>query len=358
MSQSRQHKNFDQPVHNLRAIAIILVVYAHCAAFLPDSRILYITPDEKNLYGNIFRLFSGGTYIFAFISGYLSYALFRNTPYIEFIVKKIKHILFPYLFFSLSLLTVSYAKLRFFGVHWHAVRQFDSWNAVAKALLTGGVQGHYWYMPFIFCCFLLTPLILRLKKNVLYSVVLVLIFVPLLIYPKFVKSDLVITFCTCFANYFPSFMFGIVISAYRNESIDLFHKHIFILLCISAASSFISIYLTVTNLYGSWTYLLIGAYVSKMPLCVALLALFNRFNFKCRLIDLIAQNSFTIYFIHCVVAHVFFHKIFNIITSMGASSCNIVFAFMLSSLIVVLLSLVGSMAMRAVLKSKARCVIG
>ena len=148
MSQSRQHKNFDQPVHNLRAIAIILVVYAHCAAFLPDSRILYITPDEKNLYRNIFRLFSGGTYIFAFISGYLSYALFRNTPYIEFIVKKIKHILFPYLFFSLSLLTVSYATLRFFGVHWHAVRQFDSWNAVAKALLTGGVQGHYWYMPF------------------------------------------------------------------------------------------------------------------------------------------------------------------------------------------------------------------
>ena len=351
--------DFDQPVHNIRAIAIMLIVGVHCAVFLMHPRFFHLSADEKNFYTHIFSiLLSGGTHLFIIISGYLSHKIHARTPYIVFITKKIKHIVLPYLFFSLLFLAISYIKFAITGVPWDAVPKFDSCYAVVDALLCGNFQPHYWYIPFICVVFLFAPLILRLRKSVLYNITLISIVFPV-IFPLLGEDNISFfaLFFSRFIYYFPGFLLGMLLSSCKEEALQFAEKHLVVLVCIFVIPLLLFVYTLTTKSYVPAQYSTV-TYIRCICLFMILFYAFNKFSFSCKLFDLIAENSFTIYFIHFIVIHTVFWRMFNVIARVYTGFANILCVLLISTLSVFVLSLLCSMVMRALLKPRARYFIG
>ena len=101
--------NFLNSINNVRAIAIILIITGHCFDY--SNFKIYSVSDKV-----FASLILGGTQLFVFISGFLFHHVYsQNFSYKNFIKKKIRNILFPYLF--LSIIPILYLVVSWHGPH-------------------------------------------------------------------------------------------------------------------------------------------------------------------------------------------------------------------------------------------------
>ncbi|NLZ18609.1 MAG: acyltransferase, partial [Desulfobulbaceae bacterium] len=284
-------------VEYFRGIAIVLIVAGHCYSL---SNWQFPSIIERSLA----NMLTGGTALFVFISGFLFhhvfYPRFRFQP---FMIKKIRNVLAPYLFFSLF--SISYALIIqgpypefFFGP---SNSSYDRLLRPALLyLLTGAELWAYWYIPFIMIIFILSPLFILYIKTGPYQ--RLLIFFGFLLTAMVVQrpvDNILVPQSVLF--YIPVYLAGIFISQNKDELQLYLEKKeglLFATIVILAVLQAV-MYAGAGSMHApffAWNGLDINI-VQKILLSLLFMIFLHRFESKCiPVLSSLAQASFAIFF--------------------------------------------------------------
>lgn len=291
---------FLNSIHYFRAIAIIIIVSGHCFVLANFS---VETISTKIFY----NLLVGGTAFFVFISGYLFHHLFsKKFEFSSFFIKKLKFVCLPYLI--MSLLPILYfvffeANPKSYFIPTGEGWLFEYFIPFLKYYLTGFGLIAYWYIPFIMVIFLMSPLFIyfmNLKTSIQITIASVLLIVPMLIHRPNYTS--ILDVLQSVAYFTPVYMFGMIFS--KNKKIinsKLLGKEFYFLIFGIA----ICVLQVLMEDYGNHrkTFFDFAGLdlmnIQKLILSIFFLQLLHNFeNKKSKILDLIATNSFGIFFIH------------------------------------------------------------
>ena len=274
----------------LRAVAIILVVLGHSIFSVEDEFPIMIENITK-----------GATAIFVFISGYFLHAAFYiKFKYVSFIKKKVKNILFPFYFVSAITIVILLIGLALFKNHNEAAKSIE----ISVFLSRGFILYPHWYVRFIMVVFLLSPLYIKFVDVGPRGKIVILLFSSLissLIHRPLGDIDVLQS-----VIYFtPYYLFGIYFSIYK----DWFYRNNRLVFWVSIVGFFLCV---ITQAFvfphagnyhkGAFTYAGIDLmFFQKAFLCVMLIEIckwFARRYKPIRLLSVLADASFAIYFIH------------------------------------------------------------
>ena len=171
---------FYHGINNFRALSIFLIVFGHCfwiSNWYPDK-------TWQNVY---LYMIPGGTFFFAFISGFLFAHLNVSTfRYADFIARKWRNIASPYLWISVPV--ICFAVVVQYPGYFVDSRDGFYYQYLLpffKYLLTGRVFTGYWYIPFILLVFAISPLLVRfyhLSSRVQLMMVAVLLLLAMFVH--------------------------------------------------------------------------------------------------------------------------------------------------------------------------------
>lgn len=152
-------KQRDYRIDNLRALAILSVVLGHSIILYSPEWQIFQTTQSCVLFSQIKRIINLYQMpLFFSLSGYL-FAGQKNQPFIEFLSKKTKRLLIPFL--MVGLLYMLPIKL----ILGYPPYQGKSLLTVIKLFLLGNDTGHLWFLPTLFLVFLTAFFVKRILKN-------------------------------------------------------------------------------------------------------------------------------------------------------------------------------------------------
>lgn len=293
-------------INYFRGIAIIFIVFGHC---------LYLADFEYNsiIGTTIFNLTKGGTAFFVFISGFLFHHIFyKKFDYKKFVIKKTKYVLVPYLVLSTLPIIVLLIKVCIDGIFplntfWQRHEDLLSFP-IFRHYLTGVGESFfgYWYIPFIMIVFAMSPVFirfikLRLKTQILITIVLLIISV-------FLHRGLFQNVFSVFQNvlyYTPIYLIGIIASEKKEIIYSKFKGKEFYLLFLLLVIALFQAYIGKSGDYFKEPFSYNGINLmifQKILFCFFFMIFLNRFeNYKLKLFNIMAENSFGIFFIHGIV---------------------------------------------------------
>lgn len=290
-------------LNSLRALAILLIVASHTIGFFSWADNRFTEAALKDFGAN-------GAVIFLFISGYLFQHLSRKYTYSNYLTKKIKYVLIPYLVVSLP--AVAYA------VFWKdPAAQYAALEGSSRAYqilwlyLHGGPHINYplWFIPVIFLYYLAAPVFKLFDRYPgLYWSVLVLLPVSLLAHrPNFPNPGIIHSL----VYFLSAYVLGMFASHFR-EKVDHFLDRFLWPLLILYVSYFL-IHLFVSDHHGNYHVGYIFSFekgyidwlfLQKILLAFVLLGLLKRHDsLVAGKIRYIGEASFSIYFLHAYVIY-------------------------------------------------------
>jgi probable poly-beta-1,6-N-acetyl-D-glucosamine export protein len=281
-----------------RAIAIVLIVAGHCYGISG----WHISSFADRVVANII---TGGTTLFVFISGFLFHHVFYQTfNYRIFMKKKARNVFLPYLF--LSIFAIAQALI----IHgpfpeWYFGQQQTVMDQVIKPillyLLTGGVFA-YWYIPFIMCIFLLSPLFIRFihcsaptRIGITSLLLLISLFMQRPVNNFFVPQSVVF--------FTPVYLFGILCSIHKEWIYkNLGNRNLILLAGAFLLAVLQALLFKACGDFQKPPFQLQGVDINllqKMLLCLFFLTFLHRYEaLDSRLLKALASSSFSIYFLH------------------------------------------------------------
>jgi peptidoglycan/LPS O-acetylase OafA/YrhL len=292
-------------INTFRALAILFIVAGHAAASV-SWRDHPLTRDA------ILDLMENGTVLFVFVSGYLFQTLSAKYRYADYLGKKIKNVLIPYLVVSIPAV-VHAVFWNDATVRYSVLEGATPLHQVVWFYLQGGAHLNYplWFIPLIFVYFLLSPLfMLVIRKPAWYASLLVLIPLSLLAHrPSFPNPDL----SHSVVYFLSAYVLGMFASQYR-EWVDAFlERHLPLL--TSGLVAFFLIHLFGSDNHGNYR---VGAmfsfekgyvdwlYLQKLLLAFLLLGLARQHDTRLgRPLHYLGQASFGIYLLHAYFLNAF-----------------------------------------------------
>lgn len=286
-----------QSINHFRAIAIFFVVFGHSfiiSDYSPD------TFSSKVFY----NLAAGGTTFFVFISGFLFHHLFRNRfDYPDFMIKKTKHVLIPFLILSLIPVLVLYVNYLASG---HPERILN-YSLIRHFLIgVGGFFMGYWYIPFIMIVFLLSPLFRQLLKlPVHFQVIITVLCLAVSVFLHRGTNAQLYSVIQNVVYFIPVYMLGMIVSEKRETILNGLKRTEIIFLLIAILIATVQVFSGNQGNYRKEPFIYAGIdlmILQKIFFCFFLVIWLNRFEtYKERLFELIASNSFGIFFIHGII---------------------------------------------------------
>ena len=195
-------------IDNIRALAIMTVVVGHSIILYSSSWGIYQPVQSSVLLDYIKRVINLYQMpLFFSLSGYLFAASGSEISFLRFIKKKALRILIPFL-------TV--------GLFWMIPVKFlagypayssASYCGAVRMFLDGSDVGHLWYLPTLFCFFLISYLLCRLFQNRISTWVIasILGLLASLLIGRIYGSNLLYRYLIYFTQFFWSFPFGALI---------------------------------------------------------------------------------------------------------------------------------------------------
>ncbi len=343
-----------------RGISIILIVFGHCLGLADFSY-------DSVLGNTIHNLTLGGTSFFVFISGFLFHHIFYpKFQFKRFLIKKTKYVLFPYLI--LSTLPIAYLLLRI------CIACISSSSSITnrynelfsfpifRHYLTGVDKSFigYWYIPFIIIIFLLSPLFVRFIK--LNFKTQILITILLLICSIFMHRGMDLNAFSVFQNvlfFTPIYLFGIISSEKKDVIYSKLKGNEFYILIIAFTLALFQAYIGELGNYHKSPFIYSGMdlmIIQKILLCLFFMVFLNRFeNYKLRFFEIIASNSFGIFFIHGIVITVI--SLIKEKLDFSFTPNSFIIYFIVAS-IVFLLSLIVTFIVKRIFPKYSRYLIG
>ena len=285
-----------------RAIAILSIVAGHCISYKS------ITSFDERVIANLIQ---GGSPLFVFISGFFFHHIFyRQFAYSQFMLKKVRNVLLPYLFLSsLALIYylssgVSLPDAKELGItslsHWQ-----DYLTMFGLYLWTGRTSFAYWYIPFIMLIFLMSPLFISyIRQGVKTRITIFIIALVVAMIVHRPAGNLSPWHAVLY--FLPMYLLGILVSMHRdfvqsymaNKTIVLAAGVIFLAILQAL------IYPGFGNLHKLHAFTFDGLDIlilQKIVLCFFFLSLLQKLSERYPDIPalmLLADASFAIYFIH------------------------------------------------------------
>lgn len=302
---------FINSINNFRALAIIFIVAGHCLFFFDNILIIRTNSIVVNSFAN---LILGGSTLFVFISGFLfHHVYYKKFDFLKYMLKKIKFVLVPFILLTTIPIIFLILKCVFLSTNDSFEQKLSCVYNIPflKYYLTGT---HffigYWYIPFIMIIFSLSPFYiqfikLKLKTQILITLIL---FISSILIHRGSEDQNFFLFQNAFF-YLSIYLIGIlssekkevIHSAFKGKEFYLLSL-VFILALIQANSGKLGTYNKEPFTFGGIDLMTI----QKTILSFFFIIWLNRFeNYKSKILNIIATNSFGIYFTHGIVIWVF-----------------------------------------------------
>lgn len=269
-------------IHNFRGFAIFVILVAH-------SFSLFDWSGSPGLADFLKRVFANGTIFFLFISGYLFQHLSAGYRPAEFMRKKLRNVLVPYLVVSAPAILVFTLIARRPGAP-AGFYEAPVWEQVIGFLVTGTHLAPFWYIPTLFVFFAASPLLHWLDRRAwfYYSLPLLLL-LPVLV-PRSGPNPLV-----GFVHYLPAWVAGMAGSRFREEVRSWLSRGLWSVIAL-AALFFVAELLFSPGRYGWYSEL------SKLAMALVLVECFRRWGSRVdHWFALPGTLSFGLYLIHSYV---------------------------------------------------------
>ncbi len=290
-----------QSIENYRGFAIVSIVAVHCFHYGMNA--------SSGAWLAFQSFFYGSTALFVFISGYMFHHVFysRRSKISKFYASKFKVVVIPYLILGTSATFLLYVTGTGF---YEADVQFDpriffdsedtAFITTIKYMVTGRMLTAYWYIPFAFLLFSMAPLhikFIELKGKYQGAILTVLCITSLLVHRSYENNNPF----QMLVYFTPLYLLGCSFSKYRdilllNAKLKLAALIIaVIMLCIYEASiGHRGNYIKEMLLFRG----IDTMFVQKVCMVLALFYFFEVYQFKNRMLSLLAKTSFGIFFIH------------------------------------------------------------
>lgn len=323
-----------------RAIAILLIVAGHSYDL---ASIQFANPLDVATS----VLLKGNTAIFVFISGFFfDYVYRKNYTYLSFIKGKAQKTLFPYLVLTFL------AEL----VFWELQGGETPAQKIYKDLLLGDTFQAYWYIPFILIMFALAPghrLFMLLKTPFQIGLILAMIVLAGCVQRPLYNDNVF----QSALFYTPIYLSGLLLSLNREVALPYIKRNVGLLMLATTSLMALQALMGQTdNMHRSFFSPIQGfelMVLQKLALSLALIALFARFRTQPnRLVKLVADTSFAIFFIHPFVLRLISGTGFFELTHMQW------FDLTIATTVVVAICILIAVGLKALLKSVSKYVIG
>ncbi len=195
--------NYFRSIEWFRGLAIIFVFITHCLGGNGDTNPI------------IFSIFYNGTFIFVVITGFLFWHLIDRYDFKNYIYKKIKFVIVPYILILGIPYIVFNSIVNVFGmedkfsisiIHGEGIDFY--FRDLAYELLVGGnwLNQPLWFIPMIFLFFLTTPIIKLIAESKYFKPTLIFFLLVSLFSFRPDKHNVPIY---CYVHFFGVFLFGI-----------------------------------------------------------------------------------------------------------------------------------------------------
>lgn len=364
--KSPSKRKFLNSINYFRGIAIIIIVMTHSYGVAHWNVFTNASLFEKLFYS--FNL--NGSVFFVFISGYLyNHIFYPNFNYRQFLIKKAKFVLTPYLI--CSILPIVYTVfdrnndwlLNFVFVN--GGKGFLPDGMIEKPLLailwflvTGRAVYAYWFIPMIIIVFAISPLINYLiKSGHLIKVILLLLPISMIVHRPINN----INPFHSLVYFLPVYLLGIYSSINRQKILNTLESNWHKLIILLSAISLILVQVLVLDSSGNFNKVFFKITVpdvniiQKILLCFLFISVLDSLE-KTNITALkqTAQTSFAIYFIHPLLLR----PLTRLPRVMGFNFQGNFFTLMVATFVMVALSIAIAQLIKLIFKKNSRYLIG
>jgi len=289
-------------VHSFRALAIIFIVAGH-------SIPLFNWGFRHSLVGWPESLMTNGTVFFVFIAGFLFQHLSARFQYREYLRKKCRNVLLPYLFFSAPIIIgqiLTHSELFTSASNARSIAA-----GIVRSLITGcHIEGAYWFIPMIGLFYLLAPAFAWMDRDRrVYRLLPILIVVPVLVHRP---SNLEDIWHSC-AYFLPVYIYGMWFSRNRDAALAWHKRAMPLLLVAIAATTWLEVVyfkrpgaIDSVAMFSTEQGILGTNAVQKLLLCGVLLVLLRQCGSAVhRVLGFVGDLSFGVYFLHMLVINAY-----------------------------------------------------
>lgn len=293
-----ESKGFISYIHHFRGLAIIFVAAGH---------LLMAWPEDSAVY-RFFRVFwENGTVLFIFIAGYLFQYLSKKFEFKSYFIKKMQYVILPYFIVSVPIIIYRLMQHDYPGYIYALHPDFATWSALRKIIyfyLHGAHMQQLWFVPMIFCFYLVAPLLIYLDRHPrLYWLLLAFIAISC-----FVEREPFSDILKMFVHFISVYVFGMFMSRYRNKVLELMKRYWVLLTLVTVA-------IVVLNYIYFDEYNPVLNYVQKMLFCCFFIYWLWRLDkYVPKFFSTLAELSFGIFFIHyyaILIIKAIYEKVFH-----------------------------------------------
>lgn len=296
--------SFQPHIHRLRGVAILMIVALHCVSFFSWDR-------HPLLHKLLRELFDNSTVLFMFISGFLFQHLSRGFQYREYLQKKLRNVLIPYVIVVTPAIVYAISRGDISN-HVEELRDASPLYEAAWLSLYPGMLLDYalWFIPVITLYYLAAPLLLAMDRHRLgYLALVPLLAISILGHRPTYGNGHNFQLAAYFLS---SYVFGMFLSHFRAKAEPLIARTLPWLACafllVFGAHTVLTehdVSYQVSHLFSFEHGLIDWLFVQKALLAVVLLGMLKLLNrIQLPTLDYVGQISFTIYFVHLYVLFV------------------------------------------------------
>ena len=269
-------------INIFRATAIFFIVAVHALH-------VFSWPDGSLTKQFLDVLLNNGSIFFIFISGYLFQHLSVNFKAPKYYLSKLKNVVLPYLIIS----TPAIVYFVYFSQKPHLKASFYElpiWQQFVQFYAFGYHLSPMWFIPVIFTYYLLAPLLVKADKTRFFYYTLPVFILISYFAPRGIYFNNVV-------HFFSIYMLGMFCSKYKPSINQLLNKKsvlILLLVLVLGLANF-EYFINLKIAYVS--------YLQKFFLTLLLFGVFIKYEslFKNKVINLLAETSFGVFFIHSYV---------------------------------------------------------
>lgn len=336
-----------QYINNLRAIAIMMIIFTHSLWALPG--VGDAIPLLDFLVGN-------GTIVFIYIAGYLFYQTTDDFHYIPFLKNKLLTVVLPYLIVSLPATLLYVLELKTYH-RWLDMDWYFSLGYIQRYLymaIMGASLGPLWFIPMIVLFYIASPVFLPLKQSrLLIPIFLVALAVAYMTGRPEGNNN---PFHSCLF-YLAPYLLGMIVA--RNEAKLQPFLSMSLPVLIGYIGFQIVVFLIVFHKSREATDSI--AMLFYIPLVLLMtMACKNVLNRKIPILDMFARLSFFLFFIHGYFAG-FARLVLRITFGENVAIANPIMEFFVAvflSLLITFMCLLFYVVLKYITKSRSRYLIG
>ena len=283
LSSSREKLRY---IQLLRTIAIILVVTSHVRDIFPETDVV-----KSDFVGMLTRHIN---LVFTFVAGFLFQHLLGSYRYPDYLRKKIRNVILPYLIVSIPAILAYYVGFKDFADLGAPSQVNTNIEYLIFMILTGTAIAPFWFIPMFAILYLLAPLFRAIDARPM----LYLVIAPLLVVSCFIGRAPGDTNPLHNALFFaPVYLSGMAVSHFKGQAVPALRR-IWPLLILTI---FAPLLVEPTNLAGRDALLLL----SKMIVCLGLVgAAASMERFVSDRVNILGEISFGIFFVHYYIVAV------------------------------------------------------